>query len=786
MLRPQLTFPDQAEYVWRHEQGTSIEMENESKVVDRLNKKKLPFHAWPIAPIPGLTTSFSKSWLFLVKLPTGEAADAFPSLADRFSIDMEAKVYRPQGVFSLVRLAASRIPNPYENLDDKGPVQKKAAFKVDVPRSWQTALGVTVELDLMATFQTASSISDSAHIRVDASNQQTIFIEYDTNSLTFDAELAALHRLTREHRLAELCPSKLSLDAFRMIRDFNHCGIIRYRDLHYEFPQLRDPAHPRSRMPKLLVDKVQAFNEDHRAALEGLKEIPNSVFFVNGCPGAGKTEWNMVLAALIHAKKSPNARRRNTPILFLVDINKTVDDAANRYYRLCRDAGLKLRIIRMHSWPYEIRHSTKLTRATGEEDAEPDFTRKFLTTASLIQNANGGAANSNEAPSLDEEAWHYYERHKAGCFEGLCRLLARMDTGQVLTSEDWKTLRRLVATLYRAVLAQTDFVATTPVAAYGHFSKLFAPDIIFMDEAPHARELTTLIPIAFYSPLAWIFSGDVNQTQPFVKSDNKRSAEREGLKFNPFAEQLRMSIMARAAAVDAIKNKLLVNKRSFANLHLLPSRLFYDSQMRSEYDETSLYPTSTLYLKNYLERLGGVRDMKENRLVVRLRGGEERKLRESFWNPVHHKWVMEQVQLLLQDESFVTVTGEGAGTIMIATPYSTSVRQYAASVKNWPQEWQNRVEVLTVDKAQGNQADAVFLDLVRTTKAGFMDEAKRLNVAISRARQAEVIVMHPSMTTKWGARQGRTIRSQYLSEVWAEALVQGRLATLGEGAGGGN
>ncbi|RCI13797.1 hypothetical protein L249_8288 [Ophiocordyceps polyrhachis-furcata BCC 54312] len=776
MLAPCVNFTDQDEYVWRHEQGTVIEMDNEEKAMKRLNNKRLPFRAWPIAPIPGLTTAFSKSWLFLVKVPAGDAAEAFPSVADRFTIDLDSIVHRREGKFSLVHLPASRIPNPYETID-ADEVQKCAAFKVDVPRSWKAGDGPYQEMDLMATFQTASSISNTDSISLDPDKQQTIFVQFDASCLTFEAELAALRHLTAQHRLQEMAPSKLSLDAFKMLQNFSSRGWISFRNLHDEFPQLRNPCHRSHRVPKLIVEKFKAFNADHRAALKGLQSIPNSVYFVNGCPGAGKTEWNMVLSALVHSKRSPKSRRRHTPILFLVDINKAVDDAANRYYRLCQDAGLKrLRIIRMHSWPYEIRHSAKLNKGSDDVDAEPDFTKKFLTTASLAQHIEK-QRNARQAPTLDEASWEYYERHKGDCFQALCKLLTRMDEGDVLDNEDWKALRKLVSLLYRAVLAQTDFVATTPVAAFGHFSKLFRPDLVVMDEAPHARELTSLIPIAFYSPLAWIFTGDVNQTRPFVKNDDKRSAERAGLQFNPFAEQLRTSIMARAAAVDAINSKLLVNKRSFANLHRLPSKLFYEGQMSSGYDEASLYPPSTLYLKGYLERLGGVQDIGENRLVVRLKGGEEHKLRESFWNPAHHEWVLAQVRLLLQDESFDTMTGSGKGTVMIATPYSTAVRQYHASVKTWPDEWQDRIEVLTVDKAQGNEADVVFLDLVRTERPGFMDDPKRLNVAISRARQAEVIVMHPCMTFR-RVEGGRRIRSRYLSQVWDDAVASGRLATL--------
>lgn len=731
-MPPLFAFPEQDEFVWRHEQGTLIELRNEQEEIKRTNDKRTPFRAWPIAPIPGLTTSFTKSWLFLVRIPSFEANAAFPTLTDRFTIDMESKIDRPEGTFSLVFLPAARIQNPYEGLQDvMDPLIKTcAAFKVDVPRSWQNDDGTNVELDLMSNFQTAPSISTAASMTITHAKCQVITIKWDTCSLTFEAELAALRHLTDEHRLDELKPHMMSLKAFQMIRDFKNGPFIHSRDLFEEFPQLKNPAHFSHRISRVLVDKFKALNADHRAAFEGLRDIPNNLYLVNGCPGAGKTEWNMVLSAIIQSKKSPNSRRRHTPILFLVDINKTVDDAANRYYSLCKTAGLKLRIIRMHGWPYELRNSNKLNKGgpkgPQETESELDFTKKFLTVASLSRHTKSGR-NPNEPPTLDEASWEYFERHQNGCFPGLKKLLAVMESGEALGAEDWKSIRRQVSFLYRAVLSQADFIATTPVATYGGFSKLFEPDLIFVDEAPHARELTTLIPIAYYSPLAWIFTGDVKQTRPFVKSTSKRVLESDGLTFNPFAEQLRVSTMARAAAVNALNSKLLVNKRAYGNLHRLPSRMFYGAEMISGHDEASMYPPSAQHLKEHLMKLGGVPDVDENRVVVRLKGSREVMHRGSFWNPAHHEWLLEQVQRLLRDDAFQTVTGPAAagGTIMIATPYSTAARQYNAEVRKWPKEWQDRIEVLTVDKAQGNQADVVFLDMVRTVKPGFMDDPQR-------------------------------------------------------------
>ena len=44
------------------------------------------------------------------------------------------------------------------------------------------------------------------------------------------------------------------------------------------------------------------------------------------------------------------------------------------------------------------------------------------------------------------------------------------------------------------------------------------------------------------------------------------------------------------------------------------------------------------------------------------------------------------------------------------------------------------IELGTVDRFQGNEADIVILSYVRTNAPGFLDSANRLNVAITRAR----------------------------------------------------
>lgn len=333
--------------------------------------------------------------------------------------------------------------------------------------------------------------------------------------------------------------------------------------------------------------------------------------------------------------------------------------------------------------------------------------------------------------------------------------------------------------LYRVVLKQADFIATTPVAAYGQFASYFHPDLIFVDEASHARELTTLIPLAYFTPLVWIFSGDVKQTRPFVKDskDHDRSCSKD-LQFNPYAAQLRFSTMARAEAVSAVTGKLFVNKRAHAHLHRLPSKLFYSGEMVSPYADTTMYPPSVMHLRGCLERLCGRTKVDENRLIVSFPNSQEELHGDSFWNPIHHRWVLIYAESVLRDADFRSVhNSDCPGTIMVATPYNKAAKQYSATVQRWPKELQDRIEVLTVDKAQGNEADLVLLDLVRTTKAGFMDDPQRLNVAITRARQAEIIVMHPAMVYLHRSAR-RMVISRYLSQLWDDTSSHNRIVQM--------
>ena len=78
--------------------------------------------------------------------------------------------------------------------------------------------------------------------------------------------------------------------------------------------------------------------------------------------------------------------------------------------------------------------------------------------------------------------------------------------------------------------------------------------------------------------------------------------------------------------------------------------------------------------------------------------------------------------------------GEGYHDIGIITPYKDQVKAVAAQ---FGQEY----EVATVHKFQGREKDAIILTSVDDVIGSFVDNPNMLNVAVSRAVKALVVVM---------------------------------------------
>lgn len=118
------------------------------------------------------------------------------------------------------------------------------------------------------------------------------------------------------------------------------------------------------------------------------------------------------------------------------------------------------------------------------------------------------------------------------------------------------------------------------------------------------------------------------------------------------------------------------------------------------------------------------------------------------------------------------------GSVMVITPYRAQER----ALRDRDQLSDPRVEVCTLDRCQGREADYVFISLVRGKATPFLDMPKRWNVALTRARKGLFFVgnvdsyLREARQSRSGVRPGEPSKSSLLAKVIDayDRLLQGR------------
>lgn len=791
---PLLSFPSWSAYTERHRMGTLKEFMLDKESIDKFNNKRHTFNAWPIVSIRELFDSAVV--LFFVEpsdqdsmLPKeGENCDIFIS--------------------GFGRSLARRVDNPCSLWHIKDEFWEKClAFEVHLEK----ALQITAAFPDLKLPEPQMCLPSAAKLQ-----RRHISIELRVSTSTRDAELSALEMLEQGRKEPGTGPWRWRIDAYRYFVEFS--PPTGYMRLFSIFPHMMDPIlRPETTSPRL-VELFQTLNDQQRSAFKNLlKKIPNGICIAHGCPGAGKTHFNLVVAAALQSRdqimhsgaQSPSPW--NNKVLYLIDINRPLNDSANKMARLYGELGLtkKCRIdgsraprvaIRMHCWSYE-KTSASRNRLQAEWDelnhrmehpGRPEARQERTsgqqadnsTVAATEESSKGPLEKYNSkvdksqtlplhrfassfrraehsfrtrgnqpddciAPSLDDAAWAMYQRFKDTKYARLSTIRLRMD---LVRSTDLELLENSeLETLYRDTLLDADIVFTTPVSASKFSSSMFSPTLVIFDEAPHARELSTLIALAHFNPAAWIFSGDVRQTKPFVRSFGSYNCR------NEYSGQLRVSMMERAYQKNPDSPSLNINHRARGNLQQLASELFYRARMVPAIgqQQPGAIPPSTAHLRNnYIMPMKRNEGNQVSRLLVRLKdpGPVTQVDERSWWHPGHQRWVMDLVLKLLKDSEFRQTNGVGYGTILIMAFYKQAFIQYRKAIRELkarhPRFKDRVVEARTVDTAQGHEADVVLIDFVRHSATSHLENPNRLCVALTRARQAEFILMHKDMISR--------------------------------------
>lgn len=296
--------------------------------------------------------------------------------------------------------------------------------------------------------------------------------------------------------------------------------------------------------------------------------------------------------------------------------------------------------------------------------------------------------------------------------------------------EEWR-LRFAQSDEFQAVvLADSQVVAGTCIGFAGTKGILDVEfDLCIVDEASKATATETCVPLARAS--AAVLVGDERQLPPFIEEgmQNASMLARFGLDVRDVKETLFERLVTK---LPQDRRVMLANQyRMCPEIGRLVSDCFYDGELQTGRGPSKLSlglagvhkPVtwwSTTELKDKIETpsFPGFRNLLEARQIVDL----AKRL----------NWVLSQAEALAPIE--VAILSGYASQVSLLQDRIEGVRSSLPML---------RISCGTVDAFQGRQADIAIFSVTRCNPAGdvgFLNEFRRLNVALSRAKEALVIV----------------------------------------------
>ncbi|KAI5480920.1 ATP-dependent helicase NAM7 [Pseudohyphozyma bogoriensis] len=295
-----------------------------------------------------------------------------------------------------------------------------------------------------------------------------------------------------------------------------------------------------------------------------------------------------------------------------------------------------------------------------------------------------------------------------------------------LSSRDETKFKALTRACEREILSNADVICATCVGCGDPRLAKFKFRTVLIDEATQATEPECMIPLTF-GVKQLVMVGDHSQLGPTIM--NKKAA-RAGLT---------QSLFERLVLLGNRPIRLQVQYRMHPCLSEFPSNMFYEGtlqngvtapeRLRKNVDFPWPQPSTPMYFHQNL-------------------GQEEiSSSGTSFLNRTEASNVEKIVTRFFK-------SGVLPRQIGVITPYEgqrsyiVSFMQFNGTLKK---ELYKEVEVASVDAFQGREKDYIIVSCVRSNEhqgIGFLNDPRRLNVALTRAKYGLVILGNPKVLSK--------------------------------------
>ncbi len=263
------------------------------------------------------------------------------------------------------------------------------------------------------------------------------------------------------------------------------------------------------------------------------------------------------------------------------------------------------------------------------------------------------------------------------------------------------------------ILDQADIIIATLVGANHYTVKDRKYKVAIIDEAGQALEPACWIPILKADKV--VFAGDHQQLSPTVKS---KKAEQGGLR----KTLMEKSVELHPESVVLLEEQYRMNE----GIMKFPSAVFYQDSLKAH---------STVARKTLFDG-----DAPFEFIDTAGCSFEEKINGTSISNPDEASFLLKHLSLLLSNLKAKTTD---INSIAVILPYREQVELIQELLPSYEDLSKADITVNTVDSFQGQERDIVYIGLTRSNSTytiGFLDDIRRMNVAITRARKKLVVV----------------------------------------------
>ena len=265
------------------------------------------------------------------------------------------------------------------------------------------------------------------------------------------------------------------------------------------------------------------------------------------------------------------------------------------------------------------------------------------------------------------------------------------------------------------------------VAAKGDVNKVEF-DWVIVDEAGRATPPELLVPIIRGQRIVLV--GDHRQLPPTVNKEMDEAIEQlDGVSRTMFQTSLFQQLMERGT--NQVQLPLTIQYRMHPTIGRLISKCFYEEKLENGVGSQ--------------ERLHGIAWLSHPVIwfsTKDLPHHDEISEGYSYRNDAEIEVITRLLDRINATYTQTNITGKTIGLITGYQPQKAALRrQVSANTQRWQKL--PDIEVNTVDAYQGRERDIIIYSVVRSNrkgKIGFLQDVRRLNVALSRARELLIIV----------------------------------------------